>query len=146
MLTLWLYLQWLWLGAIIYQAHTGTHVTNNFSLWIQIDDEFILDVILLLVIVLLQIFAHATTARLSWHVQNFVAIMPSELELIIHVLLSMLVKLICVINCRGCWWHFHPSHWPNALLTHLLPNEHINNSTYHQASVNLKRTEYFFEI
>ena len=40
--------------------------------------KFIISLIDFLVMISLQDFEHATTAGLSWHVQNFVAITPFE--------------------------------------------------------------------
>ena len=56
----------------------GARFTNNFLPAIQIRWKFRLAVIPLLAIRLQQIFAHATTAQLSGHVQNFVAITVLE--------------------------------------------------------------------
>ena len=52
----------------------GAHFTNDFLPAIQIRWKLRLAVIPLLAIKSQQIFAHATTAQLSCHVQNFVAI------------------------------------------------------------------------
>ena len=52
----------------------GTHFTNNFSITIQIQWKIYSARIQLLVIISQQNLAHATTAQLSCHVPNFVAI------------------------------------------------------------------------
>ena len=57
---------------------TGAHFTNDFLPAIQIRWKLRLAVIPLLAIRSQQIFAHATTAQLSCHVQNFVAITVLE--------------------------------------------------------------------
>ena len=49
-------------------------IISDFSITIQIQQKFHLAVIQLPMIILQQNFAHATTAQLSYHVQNFVAI------------------------------------------------------------------------
>ena len=54
------------------------HVFNEFSLTIQIRWKFYLAVIQLLMSISQQHFAHATTAQLSCHVQNFVTITVLE--------------------------------------------------------------------
>ena len=56
----------------------GARFTNEFLPEIQIRWKIHLAVILLLAIRSQQIFAHATTAQLSCHVQNFVAITVLE--------------------------------------------------------------------
>ena len=56
----------------------GAHFTNDFLPAIQIRWKLRLAVIPLLAIRSQQIFAHATTAQLSCHVQNFVAITVLE--------------------------------------------------------------------
>ena len=53
---------------------SGTHFTNDFSITIQIWWKFHLALIQLLVIISQQNLAHATTAQLSCHVPNIVAI------------------------------------------------------------------------
>ena len=58
--------------------YTGVHFTNDFLPAIQIRWKLRLAVIPLLAIRSRQIFAHATTAQLSWHVQTFVAITVLE--------------------------------------------------------------------
>ena len=55
----------------------GTHFTNDFSITIQIRRKFHLDLIQLLMIRSQQNLAHATTAQLSCHVPNLVAITSS---------------------------------------------------------------------
>ena len=52
----------------------GTHFTNDFSITIQIRWKFHLALIQLLVIISRQNLAHDTTAQLSYHVPNIVAI------------------------------------------------------------------------
>ena len=56
----------------------GARFTNDFLPAIQIRWKLRLAVIPLLAISTQQIFAHATTAQLSCHVQNFVAITVLE--------------------------------------------------------------------
>ena len=53
---------------------SGTHFTNDFSITIQIRWKFHLALIQVLVIISQQNLAHATTAQLSCHVPNIVAI------------------------------------------------------------------------
>ena len=55
-------------------CYTGTHFTNNFPITIQMWRKFHLTLIQLLVIISQQNLAHATTAQLSCHVPNIVAI------------------------------------------------------------------------
>ena len=55
-----------------------TCVTNDFSLAIHIQVKLRLAVIPLLGIISQQMFAHATTVQLSYHIENFVAIMLLE--------------------------------------------------------------------
>ena len=50
------------------------HFINDFSLTIEIRRKFLSAAIEFFFIGLQHFFAHATTAELSWHVQNFVAI------------------------------------------------------------------------
>ena len=71
----------LWRRTIASSDHTkrsylksGTHFTNNFSITIQIRWKFHLALITLLVIISQRNLAHATTAQLSCHVPNIVAI------------------------------------------------------------------------
>ena len=52
----------------------GTHFTNDFSITIQMWWKFHLALIQLLIITSQQNLAHATTAQLSCHVPNIVAI------------------------------------------------------------------------
>ena len=61
---------------IVINAHnkSGTHFTNDFSITIQIRRKFHLALIQLLMIISRQNLAHATTAQLSCHVPNIVAI------------------------------------------------------------------------
>ena len=54
--------------------YPGTHFTNNFSITSQIRWKIYSALIQLLVIISQQNLAHATTAQLSCHVPNFVAI------------------------------------------------------------------------
>ena len=58
----------------------GARFTNGFLPAIQIRWKLRLAIILLLAVRSQQIFAHATTAQLSCHVQNFVAIAVLELR------------------------------------------------------------------
>ena len=60
----------LWDGSI----RSGTHFTNDFSITIQIRWKFHLALIQLLMIKSRKNLAHATTAQLSCHVPNIVAI------------------------------------------------------------------------
>ena len=52
----------------------GTHFTNDFSITIQIRSKIHLALIQLQLIISQQNLVHATTAQLSCHVPNFVAI------------------------------------------------------------------------
>ena len=65
---------------LLHGRYPGARFTNDFLPAIQIRWKFRLAVILLLAIRSQQIFAHATTAQLSCHVQNFVAITVLELR------------------------------------------------------------------
>ena len=58
----------------IYISESGTHFTNDFSITIQMWWKFHLALIQLLMITSQQNLAHATTAQLSCHVPNIVAI------------------------------------------------------------------------
>ena len=58
--------------------HQGARFTNDILPAIQIRWKLCLAVITLLAIRSQQIFAHATTAQLSYHVQNFIAITVLE--------------------------------------------------------------------
>ena len=64
-------IDWCYLFTVYY---TGTHFTNDFSITIQIRWKFHLALIKLLMIISRQNLAHATTAQLSCHVPNIVAI------------------------------------------------------------------------
>ena len=55
-----------------------THFTKTFSIRIQIWRKIHFTVIPFLATILLHIFAHVTTAQLSWHVQEFEAISSLE--------------------------------------------------------------------
>ena len=68
------------LGSHYWDYCPGARFTNDFLPAIQIRWKLCLAVIPLLAIRLQQIFAHATTAQLSCHVQNFVAITVLELR------------------------------------------------------------------
>ena len=59
----------------------GAHFTNNFSITIQMWWKFHFALIQILKKWSLQYLAHGTTAGLSWHVPNFVAIWSSVIEL-----------------------------------------------------------------
>ena len=61
-------------GSIGPSSGSGTHFTNDFSITIQIRWKFNLALIQLLMIISRQNLAHATTAQLSCHVPNIVAI------------------------------------------------------------------------
>ena len=63
-----------WLSMLVNSRGAGAHFTNDFSITIQIRWKFHLAVIQLLVIISRQNLAHATTAQLSCHVPNIVAI------------------------------------------------------------------------
>ena len=67
----WYHWSILWLDLIM---DSGTHFTNDFSITIQIRWKFHLALIQLLMIISRQNLAHATTAQLSCHVPNIVAI------------------------------------------------------------------------
>ena len=60
---------------------SGAHFTNNFSITIQMWWKFHFALIQILIKWSLQYLAHGTTAGLSWHVLNFVAIWSSVIEL-----------------------------------------------------------------
>ena len=60
---------------------TGAHFTNNFSITIQMWWKFHFALIQVLIQWSLQNLAHGTTAGLSWHVPNFVAMWSSVIEL-----------------------------------------------------------------
>ena len=59
---------------------SGAHFTNNFSITIQMWWKFHFAPIQILIKWSLQYLAHGTTAGLSWHVPNFVAIWSSVIE------------------------------------------------------------------
>ena len=59
---------------IVYHNGPGAHFTNDFSITIQIRWKFHLALIQLLMTISQQNLAHATTAQLSCHVPNIVAI------------------------------------------------------------------------
>ena len=59
----------------------GAHFTNNFSITIQMWWKFHFALIQALIKWSLQNLAHGTTAGLSWHVQNFVSIWSTVIEL-----------------------------------------------------------------
>ena len=61
-----------------YYTKHGAHFTNDFPLTIQIIRQHIN---LFLIMKSRQNFAHATTAQLSWHVQNFTTVTPVKSEL-----------------------------------------------------------------
>ena len=58
----------------------ASHSNANFSLVVQFFVKFHIALIQILLVWLLQNFAHVWTATLSWHVQNFVAILSPETE------------------------------------------------------------------
>ena len=65
-----------------YYAHSpGAHFTNYFSVIIQNPLKFHSAIIQVLMKWLLWNFAHDTTAKLLWHVQNFVAMWYPMMEL-----------------------------------------------------------------
>ena len=59
----------------------GDHFTNNFSITIQMWWKFHFAIIQILIKWSLQSLAHGTTAGLSWHVPNVVAIWSPVIEL-----------------------------------------------------------------
>ena len=63
------------------QNDSGAHFTNNFSITIQMWWKFHFALIQILIKWSLQYLAHGTTAGLSWHVPNFVAMWSSVIEL-----------------------------------------------------------------
>ena len=63
------------------QMCSGAHFTNNFSITIQMWWKFHFAPIQILIKWSLQYLAHGTTAGLSWHVPNFVAIWSPVIEL-----------------------------------------------------------------
>ena len=83
----------------MYVEHgSGAHFTNDFSIIIKIWWKFHSALIQVEVKWLLQNFAHATTAVLSWHVQHFVAICLLHyngvtLKQIFHQILITMEKL-----------------------------------------------------
>ena len=62
------------ISLALFPSDPGAHFTKDFWLAIHIQWKFQLAVIPLLAIRSQQFFAHATTAQLSCHMQNFVAI------------------------------------------------------------------------
>ena len=64
------------------KIHLGSwaHHTNDFPCRIQILWKFHFVIILLLAVILLPNFAHASTAQLPWHVQNFATVIISKFE------------------------------------------------------------------
>ena len=62
-------------------GYSETHFTNEFFIIVQIHLNFNFDFNRILMQWSLQKFAHATTAQLSWHVQNFVVIWLPGMEL-----------------------------------------------------------------
>ena len=72
----------------------GAHFTNNFSITIQMWWKFYFALIQILIKWSLQYLAHGTTAGLSWHVPNFVAIWSPVIEL----------KLIEISIEFELWW------------------------------------------
>ena len=73
---------------------SGTHFTNNFSITIQIRWKNYSALIQLLVIISQQNLAHTTTAQLSCHVPNFVAITYQYLD-------ESKMKFPSHLNCDG---------------------------------------------
>ena len=78
----------------------GAHFTNNFSITFQMWWKFHFALIQILIKWSLQYLAHATTAGLSWHVPNVVAIWSSVVEWNFHhiwiVMEKSLVKWVPV--------------------------------------------------
>ena len=71
----------LWPWDTTWQNRSGAHFTNNFSITIQMWWKFHFALIQILMKWSLQNLAHGTTAELSWHVPNFVAIWSPVIEL-----------------------------------------------------------------
>ena len=105
-------------GMIDYCSHLhGTHFTNAFSFTIHIQCDFHFIVILSLVYSLtLHNFAHAMTALMSWHVQNFVVLcsfrfgweqnnFPSNFKLKRQIVIEMIWKQNLLdfegLGCKG---------------------------------------------
>ena len=76
---------------------SGAHFTNNFSITIQMWWKFHFALIQILIKWSLQYLAHGTTAGLSWHVPNFVAMWSSVIELELNEI-SITFEL---------WWKNH---------------------------------------
>ena len=69
------------LVEILPQERPGAHFTNIFSIPFQIRWKFHFTLTSILIQRSLQNFVHDTTAVLSWHVQNFVAVWWLTMEL-----------------------------------------------------------------
>ena len=81
MLTILIFLRWIQIilnycliDWLLSPTGAGAHFTNNFSITIQMWWKFHFALIQILTKWSLQYLAHDTTAELSWHVPNFVAI------------------------------------------------------------------------
>ena len=72
------YLFYIWYYSMMLSM---AHFTNNFSITIQMWWKFLCALIPILIQWSLQYLAHGTTAGLSWHVPNFVAIWSPVVEL-----------------------------------------------------------------
>ena len=68
----------LWTSKLFDQYWPRTHLTHVISITIHIPWKFHFTITPSLVMISLQIFAHATTAQLSWHMQRFVGITSSS--------------------------------------------------------------------
>ena len=93
------------------------HFTNSFSLIIQILSKPNFDIIQYLTKQLLQIYAHVTTAVLSWHMQNFVAMILSQLgweqnEILYYLKCEckIISEMAAWISCQwlGFWSNMKP--------------------------------------
>ena len=72
---------WVLTSYLILKRGPGAHFTNNFSITFQMWWKFHFALIKILIKWSLQYLAHGTTAGLSWHVPNVVAIWSSVVEL-----------------------------------------------------------------
>ena len=109
---------------------TGGHFNKDFSIATQIQLKFLFAIIPFFDVLSLQIFAHATTAPLSWHVQKLVVIRQLKLSLQQNEIMSYGGKWWVwwspgrqgsehntrgnKINMRGCHWSpIYNCHHPN---------------------------------
>ena len=97
-----------------YFSSTGACFTNDFLPAIQIRWKLCIAVILWLAIRSIQMYAHATTAQLSCHVQNFAAItvLESRWE---RIEISIFEKPSSAKLKRIHWSPNGPSMWPRTL-------------------------------